>query len=57
MVYINFFDDLGNLIFNIFLSLIFLHVPIYVHILIGRNSYPNWIIKNNISEKDFDWPW
>ena len=54
---INFFDDLGNLIFNIFLSLIFLHVTKYVHILIGRNSYPNWIIKNNISEKDFDCPW
>ena len=53
---INFFDDCGgNLIFNIFLSLIFLRVT--VHILIGRNSYPNWIIKNNISEKDFDCPW
>ena len=50
---INFFDDWGNVIIAIFLSLIFLHVTICVHILIGRNSYPNWIIKNNISENEF----
>ena len=30
-----------------------MHVTTCIHIIIGRNSYPNWIIKNNISENDF----
>ena len=50
---IDFFNDWGDVIFKIILSLIFLHVTTCIHIIIGRNSYPNWIIKNNISENDF----
>jgi len=48
-----FFNDWSNLIFRIFLALIFLHVTVCIHIVIGRNSYPNWIIENNISEDSY----
>ena len=48
-----FFNDWGNLIVQIVLSFIFLHVSACIHILVGRNSYPNWIIQNNISEDNY----
>ena len=48
-----FFNDWNNLIFHVILSLIFLHVTVCIHIFVGRNSYPNWIIKNNISEDNY----
>ena len=48
-----FFSDWGNLIFQIVLALIFLHITACIHIFIGRNSYPNWIIENSISEDSY----
>ena len=48
-----FFNDWNNMIIQIFLSLIFLHMTVCIHIFIGRNSYPNWIIENNISEDNY----
>jgi len=48
-----FFNDWSNLIFQVILALIFLHVTVCIHIIIGRNSYPNWIIENNISEDSY----
>ena len=50
---IKFFNDWGSLFFQIILSIIFLHVTACIHIFIGRNSYPNWIIENNISEDNY----
>ena len=49
-----FFNDWGNMIYQILLSFIFLHVTACIHIFVARNSYPNWILENNISEDSFD---
>ena len=50
---IKFFNDWGNIINQIILSIIFLHVTACIHIFVGRNSYPNWILENNISEDSY----
>ena len=50
---IKFFNDWGSIINQIILSIIFLHVTACIHIFIGRNSYPNWILENNISEDSY----
>ena len=42
------------MIYQILLSFIFLHVTACIHIFVARNSYPNWILENNISEDSFD---
>ena len=50
---IKFFNDWNNIFSKIILSVIFLHVTVCIHILIGRNSYPNWITENRISEDNY----
>ena len=48
-----FIDNWGNMICEVILGVFFLHITACVHIIIGRNSYPNWIIKNSLSEENF----
>ena len=50
---IKFFNDWNSILSQIILSIIFLHVSVCIHILIGRNSYPNWITENRISEDSY----
>ena len=49
----SFIDNWGSIIFEVILALLALHITACIHIIIGRNSYPNWIIKNNLSESNF----
>ena len=48
-----FIDNWGNIIYEVILAILFLHISACIHIIIGRNSYPNWIIENNLSEENF----
>ena len=48
-----FIDDWGTIIFEVILAIFSIHITTCIHIIIGRNSYPNWIIANNLSEKNF----
>ena len=49
-------NDCLETIFNIFINLIVYSFAFYffvcVHIFIGRNSYPNWIVKSNSQDKN-----
>ena len=49
----SFIDNWGNIIYEVILAILFLHISACIHIIIGRNSYPNWIIENNLSEEKF----
>ncbi len=48
-----FMDNWGNIIFEVILAIIFLHMTACINIIVGRNSYPNWIINNNLSANNF----
>ena len=48
-----FIDNWGTIIFEVVLAIVFLHITACIHIIIGRNSYPNWIISNNLKESNF----
>ena len=48
-----FIDNWGSIIYEVILAILFLHISACIHIIIGRNSYPNWIIENNLSEANF----
>ena len=49
----SFIDNWGNIIYEVTLAILFLHITSCIHIIVGRNSYPNWIIVKNLSESDF----
>ena len=49
----SFMDNWGTLIFEVILTILALHITACIHIIIGRNSYPNWIIINNLAESNF----
>ena len=40
-------------LFEFFLSLSVIHITTCIHIFISRNSYPNWIISNNLIESSY----
>ena len=48
-----FIDNWGTLIFQVILAIFSLHITACFHIIIGRNSYPNWIIEHNLSTSKF----
>ena len=48
-----FIDNWGTIIFEVVLAIVFLHITACIHIIIGRNSYPNWILDNNLTESKF----
>ena len=49
----SFIDNWGTIIFQVSLALFCLHITACFHIIIGRNSYPNWITEHNLSSSDF----
>ena len=49
----SFMDNWGTMVFEVILTILALHITACIHIIIGRNSYPNWIILNNLSESNF----
>ena len=49
----SFMDNWGTIIFEVILAILAIHITACIHIIIGRNSYPNWIILNNLTESNF----
>ena len=49
----SFIDNWGNIIFEVIIAILILHITTCIHIIIGRNSYPNWITVNNLSANNF----
>ena len=49
----SFIDNWGAIIFQVSLAIFCLHITACFHIIIGRNSYPNWITEHNLSASNF----
>ena len=49
----SFIDNWGKIIFHVVLALFCLHITACFHIIIGRNTYPNWITEHNLSTSNF----
>ena len=50
----SFIDNWGAIIFQVSLAIFCLHITACFHIIIGRNSYPNWITEHNLTASNFN---
>ena len=51
--YLSFIENWGTIIYEISLFIFGLHISACMHIFIGKNSYPNWIISNGLADSSF----